>query len=121
MIPNSEVGSSLSAQHARPVHRLLSAALANLVAHSLDGSIHFVCMDWRHMSEILEAGHISYAELKNLIIWAKANGGMRSCYRSRHELIFAFKAGTASHLNSFELGHHGRYRTNVWEYRGSTP
>jgi DNA modification methylase len=96
----------------------LSAAFANLVAHSHDGSIHFVCMDWRHMGEMLEAGHSSYAELKNLIIWAKDNGGMGSFYRSRHELIFAFKSGTAPHLNSFELGQHGRYRTNVWEYRG---
>jgi DNA modification methylase len=96
----------------------LSAAFANLVAHSHDGSIHFVCMDWRHMGEMLEAGQSSYAELKNLIIWAKDNGGMGSFYRSRHELIFAFKSGTAPHLNSFELGQHGRYRTNVWEYRG---
>jgi DNA modification methylase len=48
----------------------------------------------------------------------KANGGMGAFYRSRHELIFAFKNGTAPHINSFELGQHGRYRTNVWEYRG---
>jgi DNA modification methylase len=96
----------------------LSAAFANLVAHSRDGSIHFVCMDWRHMGEMLEAGQSSYSELKNLIIWAKDSGGMGSFYRSRHELIFAFKSGTAPHLNSFELGQHGRYRTNVWEYRG---
>jgi DNA modification methylase len=96
----------------------LSTAFANLVAHSLDGSIHFVCMDWRHMNEILQAGGAHYAELKNLIVWAKDNGGMGSFYRSRHELIFAFKNGTASHINSFELGQHGRYRTNVWEYRG---
>jgi DNA modification methylase len=42
----------------------------------------------------------------------------RAFYRSRHELIFAFKNGSAAHINSFELGQHGRYRTNVWEYRG---
>jgi hypothetical protein len=60
------------------------------------------------MGEILEAGHSSYADLQNLIIWAKDNGGMGSFYRSRHELIFAFKSGTAPHLNSFELGQHGR-------------
>jgi DNA modification methylase len=96
----------------------LSAAFANLVAHSVDGSIHFVCMDWRHMGEMLEAGSANYAELKNLIVWAKDNGGMGAFYRSRHELIFAFKNGTAPHINSFELGQHGRYRTNVWQYRG---
>jgi DNA modification methylase len=96
----------------------LSSAFANLIAHSLDGSIHFVCMDWRHVSETLEAGEAHYAGLKNLIVWVKDNGGMGSFYRSRHELIFAFKSGTAANLNSFELGQHGRYRTNVWEYRG---
>ena len=80
----------------------LAAAFDNLVAHSRDGSIHFICMDWRHMGEMLEAG--ADAELKNLIVWAKDNGGMGSFYRSRHELIFAFKNGTAAHLNSFELG-----------------
>ena len=96
----------------------LSAAFANLAAHSVDGSIHFVCMDWRHMGEMLEAGAANYAELKNLIVWAKDNGGMGAFYRSRHELIFAFKNGVAPHINSFELGQHGRYRTNVWQYRG---
>jgi DNA modification methylase len=96
----------------------LSSALANLAAYSLDGSIHFVCMDWRHMGEMLAAGETNYAELKNRIVWAKDNGGMGAFYRSRHELIFAFKNGSAPHINSFELGQHGRYRTNVWEYRG---
>ena len=43
---------------------------------------------------------------------------MGSFYRSRHELIFAFKVGAAPHVNAFELGQHGRYRTNVWQYRG---
>ena len=71
------------------------------------------------MAEMHEAGDGVYAELKNLIVWAKDNGGMGTFYRSRHELIFAFKNGTAPHLNSFELGQHGRYRTNVWQYKGA--
>ncbi|MEW9838581.1 site-specific DNA-methyltransferase [Mesorhizobium marinum] len=96
----------------------LARAFANLANSSVDGSIHFLCMDWRHMTEILEAGKAAYTELKNLIVWAKDNGGMGTFYRSRHELIFAFKHGTAPHINTFELGQHGRYRTNVWEYRG---
>jgi hypothetical protein len=75
-------------------------------------------MDWRHMGEVLEAGAANYSELKNLIVWVKDNGGMGAFYRSRHELIFAFKKGDAPHINSFELGEHGRYRTNVWQYRG---
>jgi len=96
----------------------LATACQTLADHSVDGSIHFICMDWRHMSEMLAAGHGAYTELKNLLVWAKDNGGMGTFYRSRHELIFAFKKGTAAHINNFELGQHGRYRTNVWEYRG---
>ena len=96
----------------------LTKAFRNMAEVSLDGAIHFLCMDWRHMREMLDAGYSVYAELKNLITWVKDNGGMGTFYRSRHELIFAFKVGTAAHLNSFELGQHGRYRTNVWQYRG---
>jgi DNA modification methylase len=96
----------------------LRRAFENLVAHSIDGAIHFICMDWRHVGEVLAAGEPVYSELKNMIVWVKDNGGMGTFYRSRHELIFAFKVGDAPHLNSFELGQHGRYRTNVWEYRG---
>jgi hypothetical protein len=75
-------------------------------------------MDWRHMGEMMEAGAANYSELKNLIVWVKDNGGMGAFYRSRHELIFAFKSGAVPHINSFELGQHGRHRTNVWQYRG---
>jgi DNA modification methylase len=96
----------------------LKSAFQNLVGHTIDGSIHFICMDWRHMSEILAASSGVYAELKNLIAWVKDNGGMGTFYRSRHELIFAFKSGAAPHINTFELGQGGRYRTNVWQYRG---
>ena len=83
-----------------------------------DGAIVFVCMDWRHMSEMIAAGKAVFDEMKNLIVWAKSNGGMGAFYRSRHELIFVFKKGTALHTNSFGLGETGRYRTNVWEYAG---
>lgn len=98
--------------------RFLEEAFRNLAVHSLDGSIHMIFMDWRHMGEIHEAGCRVYTEFKNLIVWAKDNAGMGSFYRSRHELIFAFKNGTAPHVNAFELGQHGRYRTNVWTYKG---
>ena len=98
----------------------LASVFVRLAEHSQDGSIHFVCMDWRHMNEIKSAGTDIYSELKNLTVWVKDNGGMGSFYRSRHELIFVFKKGTAPHVNSFELGQHGRYRTNVWNYKGIT-
>ena len=75
-------------------------------------------MDWRHLREVSEAGEAAFAELKNLCVWNKTNGGMGTFYRSKHELIFVFKVGTAPHTNSFGLGESGRYRTNVWDYPG---
>jgi len=96
----------------------LETVFSHMATHSVDGAIHFICMDWRHMGETLTAGAAVYSELKNLCVWAKSNGGMGTFYRSRHELIFAYKNGTAPHINNFELGQTGRYRTNVWEYAG---
>lgn len=96
----------------------LRRAFQLMVQHSVDGAIHFVCMDFRHLRELLDAGEAVYSELKNLCVWAKNNGGMGSLYRSRHELIFVFKAGTAPHQNHVSLGRFGRNRTNVWEYPG---
>jgi DNA modification methylase len=96
----------------------LREVMMRLAEASTDGSIHFICMDWRHMTEVLAAGRAAYSDLKNLIVWNKDNGGMGSFYRSKHELIFAFKNGKAPHINNFGLGQHGRYRTNVWDYAG---
>jgi DNA modification methylase len=70
------------------------------------------------MGELLNAGEQVFSELKNLCIWNKTNGGMGTFYRSKHELIFVFKVGSAPHVNTFGLGENGRYRTNVWEYAG---
>lgn len=96
----------------------LQTVFTNLENHSSDGSIHFVCMDWRHTAETLSAGHSVYTELKNICVWVKSNGGMGSFYRSRHEFVLVFKSGSGEHVNNFELGQHGRYRTNVWQYAG---
>jgi DNA modification methylase len=96
----------------------LKSTFACLIAHTTDGSIHYVCMDWRHIGEIMEAGNCVYSELKNLVVWAKSNAGMGSLYRSQHELIFVWKSGTAPHLNNVKLGQYGRSRTNVWNYDG---
>ena len=83
-----------------------------------DGSIAYVCMDWRHAGELIAAGKLVFSELKNLCVWNKSNGGMGAFYRSKHELIFVFKKGAARHTNNFGLGDTGRYRTNVWDYPG---
>ena len=96
----------------------LNTAFRNMASCSAEGSIHFICIDWRHLPEILASGEAVYSALKNLCVWVKDNGGMGSFYRSRHELVLVFKKGNAPHTNTFELGQHGRYRTNVWEYKG---
>ena len=96
----------------------LTTALGNMAAFSKDGSIHFICMDWRHCEELLVAGRTAYDEHKNICVWTKDNGGMGSLYRSQHEFIFVFKHGTAPHINNVALGKYGRYRTNVWPYAG---
>ena len=85
----------------------LQKAFANMAVQSINGSIHFICMDWRHMIEVMDAGNDVYNEFKNLIVWVKDNGGMGTFYRSRHEMVFAFKNGNAPHINTFELGQHG--------------
>lgn len=95
----------------------LRTAFELLIEFSVDGSIHYQCMDWRGLKALLEAGE-AYSELKNICCWVKAQGGMGSLYRSQHELVAVFKAGTASHTNNFELGKHGRTRTNVWTMPG---
>jgi DNA modification methylase len=96
----------------------LRETLGHAAACSRDGAIAFVCMDWRHMGELLAAGQAVFSELKNLCVWNKTNGGMGSFYRSKQELVFVFKVGNAPHTNTFGLGDTGRYRTNVWDYAG---
>jgi hypothetical protein len=83
---------------------------------SRDGAVHFVCMDWRHMDDVSAVGRTVYGERLNLCVWNKSNAGMGSLYRSKHELVFVYRVGTAAHLNMVELGKHGRNRTNVWDY-----
>lgn len=96
----------------------LGTVLRLLRRYSCDGAIHFICMDWRHIRELLTVGNHVYTELKNLCVWNKTNGGMGAFYRSKHELVSVFKAGTGPHINNVELGTYGRNRTNVWDYAG---
>jgi DNA modification methylase len=97
---------------------LLRPAFRRIAAFSSPGAIAFLCMDWRHIRELLDAADGVFAELKNLITWVKTNAGMGTFYRSQHELIFAFKTSKGEHLNNFGLGGQGRHRSNVWTYPG---
>jgi len=96
----------------------LQTVFDRLAENTIDGSIHQICMDWRHMWEMLAAGRAVYSELKNLCVWNKTNGGMGTFYRGKHELVFVFKVGTATHTNTFGLGDSGRYRSNVRDHAG---
>jgi DNA modification methylase len=84
--------------------------------YSRDGALHYICMDWRHLGELITAGRAVYSGLENLCVWVKNHTGMGTFYRSRHELVFVFRHGEAGHRNNVQLGRYGRDRTNVWEY-----
>ena len=96
----------------------LTTSLRLLTRYSTFGSVHFICMDWRHMGELVAAGRQIYNSLLNVCVWVKDNGGMGSFYRSQHELIFVFRNGKGQHRNNVQLGRYERNRTNVWEYPG---
>jgi DNA modification methylase len=94
----------------------LTTSLRLLARYSAGESVHFICMDWRHMDQLLAAGKHIYDALLNVCVWVKNNGGMGSFYRSRHELVFVFRNGKGRNRNNIQLGQYGRNRTNVWEY-----
>jgi DNA modification methylase len=94
----------------------LEASLALMKRSSHPGSPAFICMDWRHMSELLAAAGSASLDLVNLCVWTKPNAGMGSLYRSQHELVFVFKLGPGRHRNNVQLGAYGRHRSNVWAY-----
>lgn len=96
----------------------LARSIRNHAAFCFSGSLVYVCMDWRHIEELLAAGRDAALELQNLCVWAKDNGGMGSLYRSQHELVFVFKTGDGPHRNNVQLGRFGRNRSNVWRYPG---
>jgi DNA modification methylase len=96
----------------------LNTAFLRTRDFSVDGAIHFYCMDWRHLREIQDAAEPLFGPMRQLCVWAKDNAGMGTFYRSQHELVLVFKKGDAPHTNNFELGQHGRYRTNLWSYPG---
>lgn len=98
----------------------LDTTIGKATGRCVDGAIAFVCIDWRHVENVILLQYGLKLEMKNLIVWAKPNAGMGTFYRSRHELIVVFKKGEAAHVNTFGLGDTGRYRTNVWEYPGAS-
>ncbi|MBM0203747.1 ParB N-terminal domain-containing protein [Micromonospora sp. STR1s_5] len=100
------------------VRGMLRRSFTNLIAHSRDGSIHFVSMDWRHMGDVLAAAEEPYGEPQDLVVWTKDSGGGGAFYRSRHELIIVFANGAASDAK-VAPGRGRQQRTNVWRYRAA--
>jgi DNA modification methylase len=96
----------------------LRETLGNAVLVSAAGAVHYVCMDWRHISSLIDVGHELYDAMLNLVVWNKSNAGQGSFYRSQHELIGVFRVGGGPHRNNVELGRFGRNRSNVWTYAG---
>jgi DNA modification methylase len=96
----------------------LSLGCEHAHAACQDGAISFIFMDWRHLPELLAAALPWYGPPRQLCVWNKDTGRMGTFYRSQHEMVYIFKKGDAPHINNFELGQHGRYRTNVWTYPG---
>jgi DNA modification methylase len=94
----------------------LSTSLALMAQYSAAGAVHYICMDFRHQLELLQAGQGVYDQLLNLCVWVKNNGGMGSFYRSQHELVFVYRTAGSKHRNNIQLGKYGRNRTNVWQY-----
>ncbi len=96
------------------LRRSITACMGNLV----DGAMVLLFIDWRHAAEMLDAGRATGLDLRNILVWVKDNAGMGSLWRSQHELIIAFKHGSAPHINNVQLGVHGRHRSNVLQYPG---
>jgi DNA modification methylase len=82
------------------------------------GGIGFVFIDWRHARLMQEAAEGILFELKNHIVWVKDSPALGTFYRSQHEFVLVYKIAEGKHINNFELGQHGRTRTNVWHYVG---
>ena len=96
----------------------LAATLGTASQFSRPGSVHFICMDWRHTAQLTLVGADAIGPQINLCVWVKTNGGMGSLYRSQHELVLVFAKAGAAHRNNVKLGRFGRNRTNVWHYAG---
>ena len=103
-------------EFARFNRQWMEAVLARLV----DGGVFATFIDWRSVELVIACGRELGLDLINLVVWVKTNGGQGSLWRSQHELLPVFKKGGEPHINNVELGRHGRWRSNVWEYAGAS-
>jgi hypothetical protein len=97
----------------------LVSALEMMAAHSEEGAIIEVFIDWRSIHLLILAAKANELDYLNLVTWVKHSAGLGSFLRSQHELIGVFRKPGAPHLNNIQLGANGRHRTNVWDYQGA--
>ncbi len=97
----------------------LVEALGNAIRISEKGAVHFVCIDWQHVNDLVTAGEGIYGAQLNLVVWNKTNAGQGGLYRSQHELIGVFRVGDEPHRDNVQKGRFGRNRSNVWTYPGA--
>ena len=113
------VEGSANEQGSAFVSDFLQPAFERMAEWSVDGAIAYVCCDWRHLREFLDATDAAFAELKNLICWVKSNASLGGFLRSQHELILACKVKPGKHINNSSMIDGGRHRSNVWSYPGT--
>ena len=96
----------------------LTTSLEAVARHCARGAVVFVCVDWKHVRELVEAGEAAFDEYLSLVVWNKTNAGQGGLYRNKHELIGVFRVGDEPHRNNVQIGRFGRNRSNVWTYAG---
>jgi hypothetical protein len=74
----------------------LKTVFEQLAVHSMDGAIHFQCIDWRHIGEMLEACEAAYAESQEYLRLVK---GQR-----RHGLVLSLSARVGLAFSSWNNG-----------------
>ena len=101
------------------VEGFLLPAFERIAENAEDGAIAYVCCDWRHLREFLDATDAAFTELKNIICWVKTNASLGGFLRSQHELILACKVKPGKHINNSSMITGGRHRSNVWTMPGA--
>jgi DNA modification methylase len=96
----------------------LQATAEHIASNVVAGAVIYVCMDWRRLDEMSVAIRWYFGNPKDMVVWVTANAGRGSFYRSQHQHIAVYVAGSRSPPTDFRLGERGRYRSNVWNYPG---
>jgi DNA modification methylase len=79
---------------------------------SREGAVHFVCMDWRRIAEIMAAAEQIYGKAIDVAVWVRPEAGQGYLYRNQHEFIGVFGVGRLD----TEPGRRKCPRSNVWHY-----